>query len=107
MGHLGDPRAVPALVDGLNDTDTDNQMNNLLALGSIADKSATPSVVKRLSSTDPAIRKMAAFVLSAIEGSCGNSAICRVALNDSNEEVRWYAAIALAQVGRSLPAAMC
>src|SRR3954471_4260600 len=52
MGHLGDPRAVPALVEGLNDTDTDNQMNNLLALGSIADKSATPSVVQRLSSTD-------------------------------------------------------
>src|SRR5215510_6602757 len=67
MGHLGDARAVPALVEGLNDADTENQMNNLLALGSIADKSATPSVVQRLSSTDPAVRKMAAFVLSAIK----------------------------------------
>src|SRR5215470_8576820 len=33
MGHLGDARAVPALIEGLNDTDPDNQMNNLLALG--------------------------------------------------------------------------
>src|SRR5437764_12087249 len=29
MGHLGDARAVPALVDGLNDADPENQMNNL------------------------------------------------------------------------------
>src|SRR2546426_8816043 len=55
MGHLGDPRAVPALVEGLSDSDIDNQMNNLLALGSIADKSATPSVVERLTSSDPAV----------------------------------------------------
>jgi HEAT repeat protein len=97
MGHLGDARAVPALIEGLNDPDTENQMNNLLALGSIADKSATPSVVQRLSSTDPAVRKMAAFVLSALKDP---SAIhdLQGSLTDSNEEVRWYAAIALAQV---------
>src|SRR5262249_31693883 len=44
MGHLGDVRAVPALIEGLNDNDPENQMNNLLALGTIADKSATPAV---------------------------------------------------------------
>src|SRR6516225_12471266 len=59
MGHLGDTRAIPALIEGLNDPDIENQLNNLLALGSIADKSATPSVVQRLSSTAPAVRKMA------------------------------------------------
>jgi HEAT repeat protein len=97
LGHLGDPRAVPALVKGLNDTDAENQMNNLLALGSIADKSATPSVVQKLSSADPAIRKMAAFVLSAIKDPAAIRDL-QVALNDMNDEVRWYAAIALAQV---------
>src|SRR3989441_1708388 len=56
MGHLGDPRAVPVLVDGLNDSDTENRMNNLLALGSIGNKSATPAVVQQLSSNDPALR---------------------------------------------------
>lgn len=97
MGHLGDPRAVPALIDGLNDPDTDNQMNILLALGSIGDKSATPAVVQRLSSNDPAIRKMAAFVLTALKDPEAVHDL-QVALNDTNDGVRWYAAIALAQI---------
>ena len=97
MGHLGDPRAVPALIDGLNDNDSENQMNNLLALGSIGDKSATASVVQRLKSNDPAVRKMSAFVLSAIKDPAAIRDL-QVALNDTNDEVRWYAAIALAQV---------
>jgi HEAT repeat protein len=97
MGHLGDTRAVPALIQGLDDSDSENQMNNLLALGSIGDKSATPSIVQRLRSTDPAVRKMAAFVLSAIKDPAAIHDL-QVALNDTNDEVRWYAAIALAQV---------
>jgi HEAT repeat protein len=98
MGHLGDPRAVPALIDGLADPDTENQMNNLLALGTIADKSATPAVVERLKSGDPAVRKMSAFVLSAIKDPAAGRDLA-VALNDTSDEVRWYAAIALAQIG--------
>jgi HEAT repeat protein len=97
MGHLGDTRAVPALIEGLNDKDSENQMNNLLALGTIADKSATPAVLQLLSSTDPAVRKMSAFVLTAIKDPAASREL-EVALNDANEEVRWYAAIALAQI---------
>jgi HEAT repeat protein len=100
MGHLGDPRAVPALIEGLNDSDPENQMNTLLALGSIGDKSATPSIVQRLSSSNPAIRKMAAFVLSAIKDPAAVRDL-QIALNDGSDEVRWYAAIALAQVNDS------
>src|SRR5262245_58662188 len=92
MGHLGDPRAVPALIEGLNDPDTENQMNNLLALGTIADKSATAAVMERLNSKDPAVRKMSAFVLSAIKDPTASRNL-EVALNDTNDEVRWYAAI--------------
>jgi HEAT repeat protein len=73
-------------------------MNNLLALGTIADKSATSAVVARLTSSDPAVRKMAAFVLSAIKDPAANRDL-QVSLNDGNDEVRWYAAIALAQTG--------
>jgi len=100
MGHLGDPRAVPALIEGLSDTDSENQMNNLLALGTIADKSATPSVIQQLSSSNPAVRKMAAFVLSAIKDPAASHDL-KIALNDTNDEVRWYAAIALAQINDS------
>jgi HEAT repeat protein len=100
MGHLGDPRAVPALIEGLSDTDSENQMNNLLALGTIADKSATPAVVQHLSSSNPAVRKMAAFVLSAIKDRAASHDL-KIALNDTNDEVRWYAAIALAQINDS------
>jgi HEAT repeat protein len=84
----------------LNDNDPENQMNTLLALGSIGDKSATASIVQRLSSNDPAIRKMAAFVLSAIKDPAAVRDL-QVALNDGSDEVRWYAAIALAQVNDS------
>lgn len=97
MGHLGDTRAVPALIEGLSDADPENQMNNLLALGTIADRSATAAVVERLTSNDPSIRKMSAFVLSAIKDPAANRDL-KVALNDSSDEVRWYAAIALAQL---------
>ena len=97
MGHLGDARAVPALVEGLSDTDTENQINNLLALGTIADKSATTAVVQRLRSDDPAVRKMSAFVLTAIKDPAAGRDL-NVALNDPSDEVRWYAAIALAQI---------
>jgi len=97
MGHLGDARAVPALIEGLKDTDAENQMNNLLALGTIADKSATPAVVERLRSSDAAVRKMSAFVLSAMKDPAAARDL-QVALNDSSPEVRWYAAIALAQI---------
>src|SRR2546421_3551381 len=33
MGHLGDPRAVPALVEGLGDPQVENQIYTLWALG--------------------------------------------------------------------------
>jgi HEAT repeat protein len=97
MGHLGDARAVPALIEGLSDTDAENQMNNLLALGTIADRSATTAVVERLRSDDPAVRKMSAFVLTAIKDPAAGRDL-NIALNDSSDEVRWYAAIALAQI---------
>src|SRR2546426_5542075 len=67
MGHLGDPRAVPALVDGLNDTDIDNQIYNMWALGSIGDSAAVPDIAKKLQAPDPAPPRAAAYRLRAIE----------------------------------------
>jgi HEAT repeat protein len=97
MGHLGDPRAIPTLVEGLGDSDPENQINNLLALGTIGDKSATTAVVERMRAGEPVVRKMAAFVLTALKDPAAARDL-QVALNDEHEEVRWYAAIALAQI---------
>jgi len=72
----------------------------LLALGTIADKSATPAIIQHLTSNNPAVRKMSAFVLSAIKDPAAARDL-EIALNDTNDEVRWYAAIALAQIGNA------
>ncbi|HYR41455.1 MAG TPA: HEAT repeat domain-containing protein [Terriglobia bacterium] len=97
MGHLGDPRAVPALLDGLNDNDIDNQIYNLWALGSIGDSAAGPDIAKKLDAKDPAIRRTAAYVLGALKDPRAIHDL-KIALNDSSEDVRWNAAIALAQL---------
>ena len=97
MGQLGDPRAVPALVEGLNDPEPENQIYTLWALGSIGDASAAPNIVGRLKSEEPAVRKTAAYILGVIKD---RNAIhdLQVALNDPNSDVRWNAAMALAQM---------
>ena len=97
MGHLGDARAIPALVEGLNDTESDNQIYDMWALGSIGDSSAVPDITKKLEARDPAIRRTAAYVLGALKDPRAAHALT-VALNDSSEDVQWNAAIALAQL---------
>ena len=97
MGNLGDARAVPALVEGLNDTDNENQIYTLWALGSIGDRSAVPSILGRLTSSEPAVRKTAAYVLGVIKDPAAVHDL-QVALNDSSNDVRWNAAMALAQM---------
>ena len=97
MGHLGDPRAVPALVEGLSDTDVDNQIYNMWALGSIGDSGPVPDIVKKLDAQVPAIRRTAAYVLGSLKDPRAVRDL-KIALNDSSEDVRWNAAIALAQL---------
>ena len=97
MGHLGDPRAVPALLEGLNDNDIDNQIYNMWALGSIGDSAAGLDIAKKLDARDPAIRRTAAYVLGALKDPRAIHAL-KIALNDSSEDVRWNAAMALAQL---------
>src|SRR5579859_210562 len=42
LGTLGDRRATPVLLDGLNDRDPDNRIYVLLALGELGDPAAIP-----------------------------------------------------------------
>src|SRR5689334_18727558 len=84
MGQIGDKRAIPALLDGLNDTQVENQISTLLALGLIGDNAAVPGILNQLQSKEPAVRRMAAYVLGAIKDP---SAIhdLQIALNDASE----------------------
>ncbi|PYS51027.1 MAG: hypothetical protein DMG13_19400 [Acidobacteria bacterium] len=97
MGHLGDRRAVPALVEGLADAQVENQIYTLWALGSIGDQAAVPHILKTLDSEDPALRRTAAYVLGAIKDPIAAHDL-QIALNDSSDDVRWNAAMALAQM---------
>jgi hypothetical protein len=95
MGHLGDGRALPTLIEGLNDPQPENQIYTLWALGSIGDNSAVSSVLKQLRHGDPAVRKVAAYVLGTFKDPSALHDL-QVALNDVNDEVRWNAAMSLA-----------
>jgi HEAT repeat protein len=97
MMHLGDRRAVPALVEGLNDAQVDNQIYALWALGSLGDSVAVPEILKKLDGPDPALRRTAAYVLGALKDPRAIHDL-QVALNDPNDDVRWNAAMALAQL---------
>ena len=97
MGQLGDPRAVQALIEGLNDTEIDNQIYNLWALGSIGDGAAVPDIARKLQAQDPALRRTAAYVLGALKDPRAIHDL-KIALNDSSDDVRWNAALALAQL---------
>jgi HEAT repeat protein len=97
MGNIGDNRAVPALIDGLNDEQVENRIYTLLALGLIGDNAAVPGVLAQLHDKDPAVRKVSAYVLGAIKDPSAVKDL-QIALNDTTSEVRWNAAMALAQL---------
>jgi HEAT repeat protein len=105
LGHLGDPAAVPALIEGLSDTTIETQIWTLWALGAIGDPSAAPSVVTMIGSNDSGVRKIAAYILGTLKDPSTIGDL-QVALNDPTADVRWNAAIALAQMNDDAGAAV-
>ena len=97
LGHLGDPAAVPALTEGLDDNDAETQIWTLWALGTTGNKQAASAVTAKLQSEDSGIRIMAAHVLGALKNSVAIHDL-QIALNDRAAAVRWNAAMALAQM---------
>ena len=97
LGHLGDPAAVPALIEGLSDPAVETQIWTLWSLGSIGDRSAAQSVVPMTQNSDAGVRKMAVYILGTLEDPTTIRDL-QVALNDPAADVRWNAAMALAQM---------
>jgi HEAT repeat protein len=75
-----------------------NQIYTLMALGLIGDNAAVPGVLQQLHNEDSSVRKYAAYVLGSLNDP-GAIHDLQVALNDVKEDVRWNAAIALARLG--------
>jgi HEAT repeat protein len=108
MGRLQDPRAVPLLVEALDEdsgqaADAETQVYALWALGAIADPAALPTLVKSARSSDPGLRKTAVHALGSFPADEARAALVE-ALADAVEDVRWNAAIALARRGDALGA---
>ena len=98
LGQLGDRRATPVLLDGLNDHDADNRIYALTALGELRDPASVPRIAKAVADDDKDVRATAYYTLGAI----GDPSAIPVLVNGLQEEtpdVRWNAAIALARLG--------
>src|SRR5690242_18972485 len=66
LGSLGDRRATPLLLDGLNDRDVDNRIYVLMALGELKDPASIPRIVKAAAESDKDVRKTAYYALDEI-----------------------------------------
>src|SRR6267378_917101 len=71
LGSLGDRRATPLLLDGLNDKDPDNRIYVLMALGELKDPISIPHIVETTRETDKDVRKTAYFTLGEIGNPYG------------------------------------
>jgi len=106
LGRLGDPRAVPALLDYLGDarsgeaarSDSETQIFAVWALGAIGDDTAVPELVALTTHEDAGLRKTAVHALGVFPSEESTEAM-RTALSDPVEDVRWNAATALARRG--------
>src|SRR5437762_3457749 len=104
LGSLGDRRATPLLLDGLNDRDVDNRIYVLMALGELRDPASIAGIEKAATDSDKDVRKTAYFTLGEIGGPATVPALVN-GLSDEVADVRWNAAISLSRLGdrRAVP----
>ena len=104
LGTLGDRRATPVLLDGLNDRDVDNRLYTLIALGQLRDPAAVPRIVQAANDEERDVRKAAYYALGEIGDPRAIPALVH-GLDDEVADVRWNAAISLSQLGdrRAIP----
>ncbi|MGA8808539.1 MAG: HEAT repeat domain-containing protein [Thermoanaerobaculia bacterium] len=98
LGQLGDRRATPILLDGLNDRDADNRIYALTALGELRDPASVPRIAKAVTDEDKDVRATAYYTLGAI-GDPSAVPVLAAGLEEQAPDVRWNAAIALARLG--------
>ncbi len=98
LGHVGDPQAVPVLLEALSDDDPETRIYAMWALGSLGDERAVEALLELAQNDDAGIRKMAVYSLGTL-GSGEARTTLEAALGDYEMDVAWNAAIALAKIG--------
>lgn len=98
--HTQPPGAVDALVEALDDPDSETRISVIWALAAIGDPAVVDDVEAMYLSDDPGIRKMAVYALGVLPAD-ERAATLRNALDDNAPDVQWNAAVALARHGRS------
>ena len=102
IGRLDPPLpadAVAGLTRALDSTDGESRVSAIWALGSSGDPAVVPRLQPLAASPDKGIRKMAVYALGALPGDAQLDTL-RTALDDSEADVRWNAAVALSRKGR-------
>ena len=97
LGRLGDVRAIPPLINALQDPDAETRLYSVWALGNITAPETVPVLLDALADADEGVRKMAAHVLGTIGDHRAVSAL-QLVLEDASEDVRWNAALSLARM---------
>lgn len=98
LGYTRDPKAVPLLVEALEDDDSQIRIYALWALGALGDPRAEAPLVAALAETDAGVRKTAAYALGELGRRDAVPALARL-LEDPVADVRWNAALSLARLG--------
>jgi HEAT repeat protein len=103
LGRVGDRRILPALLAAVDESapggarpDPETHVYTIWALGAVRAPEAAPRLVELSGSQDAGVRKAAVHALGALPGDPARQALV-AALSDRTDDVRWNAALALAQ----------
>jgi HEAT repeat protein len=98
LAHFSEPEAEEALRKILAEREDEQVvLYALWALGTLNARGALGDIAPYLKSENAALRKMAAYVVGALEGA-DHIPVLRVLLEDPVRDVQWNAAIALARL---------
>jgi len=98
LGKLGDKRAVPVLVDALNDPVVETRIYALIALAELHDPGSVSAVIAATKDEDKDVRKTAIYSLGEIGGARALP-VLEEALNDQVADIRFNAALGLSRFG--------
>jgi HEAT repeat protein len=98
LGSIGDPSVIPALMQVFKRGTTEDQVHIISAIGLIGDDKAKQIARENLTSEQPTIREMSAYVLGKLRDRTAVNALLQT-LDDEMLTVQIAAITALGQIG--------